>query len=193
VMDILTSDHKLNMSAYYMNPGFAFGGSCLPKDTKGLKHLARSLGVDIPMIGHLNESNSLHIDYVVGMIKALGKKTVGICGLTFKADTDDMRGSPNLILMKRLIESGLQVTFYDPLVRTGCSLGDDENLRVMVENCRSVHMQEFVDKSEILVVSHEDEYSNLACTLANENHHIIELECHQPKQASLAQRHGLSW
>ena len=85
VMKILTQDHKLNTSAYYMKPGFAYGGSCLPKDTRGIKHLADSLGVSIPMIAELNNSNSDHIDFAMQQILNLGIKEVGIVGLTFKA------------------------------------------------------------------------------------------------------------
>jgi GDP-mannose 6-dehydrogenase len=177
VMKILTEDHKLNTSAYYMKPGFAYGGSCLPKDTRGIKHLADSLGVSIPMIGQLNQSNSDHVDFTVQRILNLGIKEVGIVGLTFKALTDDMRESPNLVLLQRLMHAGVDVSFYDPLVHGASHLGTQESLRTLIEERQYSDLPAFVAKNKLIVLSHNDEVAHAAKALLSDVHTVIELDC----------------
>ncbi|MCJ8314760.1 MAG: UDP-glucose/GDP-mannose dehydrogenase family protein [Saccharospirillaceae bacterium] len=182
VMKILTADHKLNTSAYYMKPGFAFGGSCLPKDTRGIKHLAQKMGVSIPMIAELNNSNSDHIDFVVERILKVGLKEVGLVGLTFKALTDDMRESPNLVLMQRLIKAGVDVSFYDPLVHATSHLGTEESLRELIQKTQYTDLGKFVAKNKVIVLSHNDDTAKHALTLLSDEHFVIELDCKEDDQ-----------
>lgn len=114
VMNIFCQDTKLNISSYYLKPGFAFGGSCLPKDLRGITGLARKNGIELPMIGSVLASNSWHLDHSFNLVEQTGPKTVGMMGVTFKSGTDDLRESPQLELLGRLVQAGYAVKVYDP-------------------------------------------------------------------------------
>lgn len=113
VMDIFCRDTKLNLSAAYLNPGFAFGGSCLPKDLRALTHQARARGVELPLLDALLPSNRAQIEAGIEMILATGKKRVGILGFSFKYGTDDLRESPMLEVIHRLDDAGYDLKLYD--------------------------------------------------------------------------------
>ncbi|MGJ3240101.1 MAG: nucleotide sugar dehydrogenase [Anaerolineae bacterium] len=113
VMDIFCRDTKLNVSARYLKPGFAFGGSCLPKDLRAMVHIARYNDIEIPMLNALLPSNQHQIDLAYNEIANSGKKNVTIVGLTFKPNTDDLRESPMLHLTETLIGKGFDVKIYD--------------------------------------------------------------------------------
>jgi GDP-mannose 6-dehydrogenase len=117
VMGIVCRDTKLNISNAYMMPGFAYGGSCLPKDVSALLHFGEHNEVALPLLNSLTHSNSAHIDWALAEVKAAGKKRVGLLGLAFKAGTDDLRGSPALILVERLLSNGYDVQILDPCIR----------------------------------------------------------------------------
>jgi GDP-mannose 6-dehydrogenase len=116
VMNIFCQDTKLNISSYYMKPGFAFGGSCLPKDLRGMQGLARKNGIELPMIGSVLASNAWHLDHSFNLVQQTGAKVVGMLGVTFKSGTDDLRESPQLELLGRLVAAGYIVKVYDPNV-----------------------------------------------------------------------------
>ena len=113
VMEIFCKDKQLNISPYYFKPGFAFGGSCLPKDLKGLQTLAHDLYVNVPVIDSINKSNELQISRAVEMIQHTGKKRIGFLGLSFKAGTDDLRNSPAVTVVETLLGKGYEVKIYD--------------------------------------------------------------------------------
>jgi GDP-mannose 6-dehydrogenase len=113
VMEIFCRDKQLNISPYYFKPGFAFGGSCLPKDLKGLQTLAHDLYVDVPLIDSINKSNELQISRAVEIIQHTGKKRIGFLGLSFKAGTDDLRNSPAVTVVETLLGKGYGVKIYD--------------------------------------------------------------------------------
>ncbi len=117
VMAILCSDHKVSMSPWFMRPGFAFGGSCLPKDVRALQALASGLAVASPMLDAVLVANSAQIARAEEMIHASGKTRVGMVGISFKPGTDDMRESPLAELAARLIGRGLHLSVYDPFVQ----------------------------------------------------------------------------
>ncbi|WP_420414955.1 nucleotide sugar dehydrogenase [Roseibium sp.] len=119
VMDIFVQDTKLNLSPYYLKPGFAFGGSCLPKEVRAVTHLARELDVDLPLMDALMPSNDEQIDQAVDLIQRTKPQKVAILGVAFKPGTDDLRESPVLELISALQKDGIEVTAYDPAIKPG--------------------------------------------------------------------------
>jgi len=125
VSDIFKSDTRLNISTAYLSPGFAFGGSCLPKDLKALTYRARELDLKLPLLESILPSNAEHIDRAAEAILALGMRKVGVLGLSFKPGTDDLRESSIVHLVKRLIAEGCQVQIWDKNVSLGQLIGSN--------------------------------------------------------------------
>ncbi len=116
VMDVFVQDTKLNLSPYYLKPGFAFGGSCLPKEVRAVAHIAKAQGVKLPLIENLTASNQEHIETATDMVRNTGAKSVAILGLAFKAGTDDLRESPILETIATLHAEGVKVKIHDPAI-----------------------------------------------------------------------------
>ncbi|MDD9909895.1 MAG: nucleotide sugar dehydrogenase [Ahrensia sp.] len=116
VMDIFVQDTKLNLSPYYLKPGFAYGGSCLPKEVRAVAHLAENLGIETPLINSLAETNKTQIETATEMVRRSGGKKIGFLGLAFKAGTDDLRESPILEVINTLITEGYDVAAHDPAI-----------------------------------------------------------------------------
>jgi GDP-mannose 6-dehydrogenase len=123
VMDIFCQDQKLNISSYYLKPGFAFGGSCLPKDVRALTYKAKSLDLELPMLDNLMRSNRKHIERGIQRIIAKGHKKIGILGFSFKSDTDDLRESPLVEVIERLLGKGYDIRLYDRNVNIASLMG----------------------------------------------------------------------
>lgn len=117
VMDLFGEDHCLNISTAYLRPGFAFGGSCLPKDLRALLHLARMNSVDLPLLGAALESNNLTVKGVVERVLMAGASKVALIGLSFKAESDDLRESPSVELAELLLGKGCELRIYDPVLQ----------------------------------------------------------------------------
>ncbi|CUH50880.1 nucleotide sugar dehydrogenase [Shimia marina] len=172
VMDIFTQDQKLNLSAYYLKPGFAYGGSCLPKEVRAVQHVASTLGVNLPMISSLETSNSEQIQQAVEMVRKTKAKRVGILGLAFKPGTDDLRESPILEAMAELQRDGVELIAHDAAVTKDTPLGGlasytkygSQGLATLAVGLKDM-LREDVDavmaEADAVIVCHSsDEYRN---------------------------------
>jgi GDP-mannose 6-dehydrogenase len=156
VMDIFCRDEKLNLSSYYLKPGFAFGGSCLPKDVRALQYRAKELDVELPMISHILPSNRLQIQTGLEQVLETGKKKVGLLGFSFKAGTDDLRESPIVILAEALLGKGLSLSIYDQNVSLAKLVGaNKEYIEQQIPHLSSLlrnTIDEVIAQSEVIVV-----------------------------------------
>jgi GDP-mannose 6-dehydrogenase len=125
VTQVFTSDTTLNISPAYLSPGFAFGGSCLPKDLRALVHCAKEYDLRMPLLESILPSNVEHIERVVESVLRTGKRKIGVLGLSFKAGTDDLRESPLVLLVKRLLGEGCQIQVWDENVMLGRIVGSN--------------------------------------------------------------------
>ncbi len=127
VMDLVCQDTQLNISKAYLRPGFAFGGSCLPKDLRATAYLAKSHDVEIPMLANILASNKSHLEAAFDKVVATGKRKIGFVGLSFKTGTDDLRESPLVSLAEMLIGKGYELRIYDPEVHLARLLGANKS------------------------------------------------------------------
>jgi GDP-mannose 6-dehydrogenase len=156
VMDIFLADTKLNLSAAYLRPGFAFGGSCLPKDVRALVDLARRRSVDIPLLAGLIPANEAHVRRAVDLVVACGRRRVALLGLSFKAGTDDLRESPLVELAERLIGKGYDLRIHDANVSlsrlTGANRKHIAEHLPHIDRLLTDDLAEVVAHGEVLVV-----------------------------------------
>jgi len=155
-MKIFMSDRRLNISDAYLTPGFAFGGSCLPKDVRALAYSANQLDLDLPLLRAIMTSNQAHLERAAEAVLATKRKRVGILGLSFKSGTDDLRESPLVQLVKRLLGEGCQIQIWDQDVSLGRLVGSN---RQFIEEeiphigaLLSTDLEEVVRRAEVLVI-----------------------------------------
>lgn len=173
VMNIFVKDTKLNLSPYYLRPGFAFGGSCLPKDTRGIMHLAADNSVSTPLIDSIINSNDRHIEHALSMIADYGVKRIGIVGLTFKAYTDDLRESPLLELVRQLQEFGHEISYFDPNVASEDLLKMRGDQQLSYSRCTNI--DQLVNNTDMLVIGHNTDYARDAAHLAGRLMPVVDL------------------
>ncbi|MEO8074807.1 MAG: UDP-glucose/GDP-mannose dehydrogenase family protein [Acidobacteriota bacterium] len=156
VMDIFCQDEKLNLSAYYMKPGFAFGGSCLPKDVRALQYRAKEVDLEMPVIQAILGSNQLQIQHALEQVTESGKKRVGLLGFSFKAGTDDLRESPIVILAEALLGKGYELRIYDRNVSMARLVGaNKEYINHQIPHLSSLlceTVDEILEHSDVIVV-----------------------------------------
>ncbi len=201
VMSIFCKDTKLNLSPYYLMPGFAYGGSCLPKDTRGINHLAESLHVDVPVIHSIVESNDAHIDHAEKMIGRLPGNEVGFLGITFKAGTDDLRESPTVELIRRLMKRDYNIRFYDPNF-TPIPLHDidhtqpiskDTDVGNMLSRLAIANPYEMLNKCNMLVITHDAPGFKEIANNASEFIPVIDLVRINVTENHSGQIQGICW
>jgi len=179
VMEILCHDTKLNMSSKYLRPGFSFGGSCLPKDLRAIVHEAKKLSLDAPILSAILHSNRLQIERAVQMILNTGKKRAGLLGLSFKTGTDDLRGSPAILLIQRLLAQGFEVAVYDPGVSLQRLIGaNKEYLKRELPNISELmreSVDELLDSTEVVIVANDAHEFRAFETSLRENQIVIDL------------------
>jgi len=159
VMEIFCQDTKLNISSRYLRPGFAFGGSCLPKDLRALLYLARHSDLRVPVLESILPSNHLQIQKVVDIVLGDHRRRVGIIGLSFKPDTDDVRESPIVELVEILSGKGLEVKIYDENMNLSRLIGGNkafiERVIPHISTFMCASMEEVVESSDVIVVAHD--------------------------------------
>jgi GDP-mannose 6-dehydrogenase len=179
VMDIFCKDDKLNLSPYYLKPGFAFGGSCLPKDVRALQYRAKEVDLDMPLLTSVLGSNRLQVQHAIDRIVDTGKKRIGLLGFSFKAGTDDLRESPMVILAEALLGKGFQLGIYDRNVSLARLVG--ANKRYINEQiphlsqhlCDSI--DEVIERSDVIVIGNASPEFSDAVTRCRTDQVIIDL------------------
>jgi len=198
VMDIFCRDEKLNLSSYYLKPGFAFGGSCLPKDLRALNQRACHHDHELPVSGAIVPSNDCHVEEAVRLIERLRRRNVGVLGLSFKAETDDLRESPILRVVSALVGKGYRLLLHDPNLDLERVLGAnrrflEDEVPYLPERLRPT-VREVVEGSEVIVIAnHSREYREVGALL-KPGQAIVDL-AHAVDRASVksGEYHGLAW
>lgn len=198
VMDLVCRDNQLNISKAYLKPGYAFGGSCLPKDLRATVHLARQRDIDLPMHSGILTSNKLHIEHAIQKVLATGSRKVGFIGLSFKTGTDDLRESPLVTLAEHLIGKGVQLRVYDPEVLLSRLLG--ANRRFIEQHVPHIgellrpELTDLTSECDVLVLglATKEIFSALE-SLVTDDHYVLDL-VGLPKSINLKGRiEGLCW
>lgn len=190
VMRIFLMDRKLNVSDAYLRPGFAFGGSCLPKDLRALVYAARAADVDLPLLSAVLPSNTAQIRRATETILDTGKRRIGVVGLAFKPATDDLRESPMVALVETLIGKGRDVRILDPSVSLAQLIG--ANRRYIQQEiphiasliCESV--EALAAHADVLVIGNASETAERVRAAVRPHHIVVDLTRGVPQQASMA-------
>ena len=197
VMDVVTKDTKLNLSPYYLKPGFAFGGSCLPKDVRALNYKATSLDLKIPMLSSLLASNDYQLQRVLQMIYSTGKRKVGVLGFAFKGGTDDLRESPVVTLIETLIGKGYKLSLYDSNVSYARLLGKNKeyietHVPHMVDLMRD-SVKAVCDESDVVVIGNRSQEFMDVFQLVSSDKTIIDLVRLDKTRTSEQNYVGICW
>ncbi len=160
-MEIFCKDKELNISPYYFKPGFAYGGSCLPKDLKGLQTLAHDLYVTTPVINSIDKTNDVQIQRAIDLIIGQKKKKLGFLGLSFKAGTDDLRNSPAVTVIETLIGKGYDVSIYDKNVQVSRLTGTNkEYIDAHIPHLSKLmtdDLNKILDNSEVIIINNKEQ------------------------------------
>ncbi len=179
VMSIFCQDDKLNLSPYYLKPGFAFGGSCLPKDVRALQYRARELDLDLPVLQSILGSNRLQVDHALDLVTSAGSKRVGLLGFSFKAGTDDLRESPIVILAEALLGKGYALRIYDRNVSIARLVGANKDyIERQIPHLSSLlceTIDEVIDHADTIVVGNASAEFAEAVTRCRPDQTIIDL------------------
>jgi len=198
VMDLVCKDRQLNISPAYLKPGFAFGGSCLPKDLRATLYMARTRDVELPMLAGIMPSNRNHLEHAIAKITEAGRRKIGMIGLSFKTGTDDLRESPLVLLAEHLIGKGCSLLVYDPEVHLSSLLGANRRfIERHVPHIGSLlrpDIESVIDDSELLVVGLNDTATFESIRrLVRDDHVVVDLVNIPAREAMRGQYLGLCW
>ncbi len=197
VMDIFCQDTKLNISPYYLRPGFAFGGSCLPKDVRALTYKARSMDVSTPLLDSLIPSNRAQMEAGLDMIVKSGAKRVGILGFSFKSGTDDLRESPLVDVIERLVGKGFDLRLYDKNVSIARLVGANRDyiLKVIphIERLMLDSIDDVIAHADVIVIGNNaPEFRDIADRLRPEQL-VVDFVRIKPIEEAHAHYQGICW
>jgi GDP-mannose 6-dehydrogenase len=198
VMDIFCRDDKLNISSYYMKPGFAFGGSCLPKDVRAMQYRAKEVDLEMPVIQSILESNQLQIRHAIDEIVETGKKRVGLLGFSFKAGTDDLRESPIVILAEALLGKGFSLCIYDRNVSVARLVGANRDyINTQIPHLASLlceSIDDVLEKSDVIVVGNGAPEFSDALTRTRKDQIVLDLvRVRTARERIAADYRGICW
>ena len=198
VMDIFCQDLKLNISPYYLKPGFAFGGSCLPKDVRALSYKGRDLDLDLPLLNALMPTNARQIDRALETIAADGARRIAVLGISFKAGTDDLRESPQVALVERLIGKGYALKIYDKNVHLARLVGANrayiEGVIPHIGELLSDDLAGTVDHGELILIGNPAPEFKALPGLMRDGQRVLDLVRVPGLQETLGDRYdGINW
>ncbi|GAB3929233.1 nucleotide sugar dehydrogenase [Larkinella terrae] len=196
VMNILCQDTQLNISDYYLKPGFAYGGSCLPKDLKGLQMLAHDLYLQVPLINSINQTNEIQKQRAIALLMKYSHRKIGFLGIGFKAGTDDLRNSPAVELVESLMGRGFAVKVYDRNIQisklTGANKEFIDQRIPHLAQCMAEEGRELLDWSDVLVIcTKENEFTTLMSSAYGKT--VIDLVNLPFDNHSSNQYFGINW
>jgi GDP-mannose 6-dehydrogenase len=197
VMHVFCQDTKLNLSPYYLKPGFAFGGSCLPKDLRAINYKAKELDVEVPVLSAILPSNRLQVERAVEMVRQSGKSRVGVLGFSFKAGTDDLRESPMVTLIETLIGKGFELSIYDRDVSLARLVGANKEYIEREIPHISKLMRDTIDAvladSEIIIIGNQAEEFRSVGERLRSNQQLIDLVRLFGDRTSSENYQGICW
>jgi GDP-mannose 6-dehydrogenase len=197
VMRIFCQDTKLNLSAHYLKPGFSFGGSCLPKDIRALTHKAKSLDLDLPVLNAIIPSNNNQTARGIEMIMERGKQPVSVLGMSFKAGTDDLRESPILELIERLLGKGFDIRIFDRNVNVSKLVGANrEYLLRMIPHVSSLLVDSLDDAlahGKTIVIGNDDPEFRTVTSALRADQFVVDLVCIPNREKIKGRYDGVAW
>jgi GDP-mannose 6-dehydrogenase len=178
LMEIFCMDDKLNLSSYYLKPGFAFGGSCLPKDVRAITYRAKEHDLELPLLNSVMSSNHSHVERAIDLVISQGKKRIGILGLSFKGDTDDLRESPMVEVVERLIGKGYDIRIFDRNVQLAKLFGANKEYITQkiphISNLMVGSVRDILNHAEVVIVgNHSKEFTETVQNLTG-NYTVID-------------------